>query len=88
MSIKLKSSLLAGTSIVLILSIFAGCSLLETPADSLSPSATPSPMVESASPTPEPTPTVTKADIQKSLDAQAKRSSTLHGRPMIQWLPT
>lgn len=70
MSIKLKSALLAGTSAALILSVFAGCSLLGTPAASPSPSAAPSPVVESASPTPAPTPTVTKSDIQKSLDAQ------------------
>lgn len=70
MSKKLKNALLAVASAAMITSLFAGCSLLGTPTPSPSASATPSPAVESATPTPAPTPDVTKADIQKSLDAQ------------------
>ena len=70
MSVKIKSPLLAGVSVLLTLSLFTGCSLLGAPAPSASASSTPSPVVESIAPTPSPTLAVTKADIQKSLDAQ------------------
>ncbi len=76
MSVKIKSSLLAGVSVLLMLSMLAGCSLLKTPAvsPSPSPSAVVSPAAESPTPTPTPTPSVSKADIQKYLDSQGENS--------------
>ncbi|MEA4894012.1 MAG: hypothetical protein VB064_01990 [Oscillospiraceae bacterium] len=70
---KIKSALLTGTSAALIMSVFAGCSLLNPSAISPSPSEIPSSAGESSSPSPSPATTLTKNDIQKALDSQGEK---------------